>query len=306
MSGDGKKAGVIGGLIAALGGVIAHGADDCARVGARGVAAEAAGVRAVGNVGDDLARAGVRGGSRVGGELGPGALGRGRLPATPLVVPGAADDLGRAGARAAGFEAEVGLAAVGDEVASGAKPWKSLAEELGQEVSVDVLSELLEADEETARSPVAAPPTWSFARVALMTGFDAFVQPKTSQALFDAVARSPSRVAVVVGNLDGGEPSALELPGSRGPLALSTLHARAAAAGATVWVLGCAASAGPRTPCALDAQKVVEEASAARPANAAELGRELVRARDRARLSSLSIHGIARAKAGPRLVHSSL
>ncbi|MBK9000276.1 MAG: hypothetical protein IPM35_31545 [Myxococcales bacterium] len=304
MSGDGKKVGVIGGLIAALGGVLAHGADDCARVGARGVAAEAAGVKAVGNVGDDLARAGVRGGSRVGGELGPGALGRGRLPAAPLVVPGAADDLGRAGARAAGFEAEVGLAAVGDEVASGAKPWKSLAEELGQEVSVDVLSELLEADEETAKSPVAAPPTWSFARIALMPGFDGFTLPRTSQALFDAIARSPSRVAVVVGNL--GEPSALELTGSRVPLALSTLHARAAAAGATVWVLGCAASAEPRTLCALDARKVVEEASAARPANAAELGRELVRARDRARLSSLSIHGIARAKARPRLVHSEL
>ena len=152
MADEGKKVGVIGGIIAALGGAFAHGADDCARVGARG-ASEVAGVRAVGNVGDDLARAGVKAVPRAAPRV-PGLV-PGRVPGA-VVLPGAADDLGRAGARAAGFKGEVGFAAVGEEVAAGSKPWKDLAEELGQELSTNVLAEILEpgADE----SPSVAPP----------------------------------------------------------------------------------------------------------------------------------------------------
>lgn len=289
-----------GGLIAVLGGA-AHFMDDCARVGAKGVAAEAAGVRAVGNAGDDLARAGVRGGSRVGGEV--GAVGRGRLPGAPMVLPGASDDLGRMSARAAGFENEVGIAALGDEVASGSKPWKSLAEELGQEVSVDVLSEILEADGsiETVDAGVVVVPE----RVALVPTTDkTFAQPKSSAALLASLEAKPAKVVVMVAELDPEKPGMLR--SQKEAVALATLHARAAAVRSMLWVLACEQDGARAEPCDKQAGAVLGSALAARPKDGTELGRELVRARDKARMKALSVHGVARAKTGPRLVHSKI
>lgn len=304
MSDEGKKVGLIGGLIAALGGVVAHGADDCARVGAKGVAAEAAGVRAAGNVGDDLARAGTR----VGGDLGRGALG-GRLRGAPLVVPGAADDLGRVGARAAGFESEVGLAALGDEVAAGSKPWKSLAEELGQELSANVLAELLDSGPAETPAPPALDAGIALERFALVSAeslgeASRFQFPKTQQALLAALGASGAKVAVVVGTLHTQRPGALAFGGVALPL--STLHARAAAARATLWVLACSADLSPKEPCARVAARVLDQALETAPRDASALGRELVRGRDREAARALSIHGVARAKSGPRLVHSEI
>ena len=75
MSDEGKKLGIVGGLLAAVGAAVAHGADDCARAGARAGAV----------AGDDLARPAV---------IAPRALG------------GSGDDFGRGVGRASG----VGLA----------------------------------------------------------------------------------------------------------------------------------------------------------------------------------------------------
>lgn len=297
MSDEGKKVGVIGAAVAALGGIVAHGADDCARVGARGAAAEAVGVRAVANVGDDLGRAGVRAGSK-NATRGVGAL-------APV------DQLGRAGVPARGIEAELGVAALGDEVASGAKPWKSVAEEIGQEVSANVLSELLdvgEGDDAEAPRPTTAVPTESTVRVALVPpssarAFVGYSLPTTPDALFAAVGSAARRSVVTVGFLHADSAGALLLPQGGGRVELSTLYARAAAARVTVWVLGCPIE---DATCLDAARGVVADATAAGPSGAVELGRALVRARDRGDARALSVHGVARAGGAARMVHSRL
>ena len=297
MSDEGKKVGVIGAVVAALGGIVAHGADDCARVGARGAVVEAVGVRAVGNVGDDLGRAGVRAGSR-NASRGVGAL-------APV------DDLSRAGMPARGIESELGVAALGDEVASGAKPWKAVAEEIGQEVSANVLSELLEVGEgDDAEAPRPTPPVRaeSPVRVALVPpssarAFVGYSLPTTPDALFAAVAAAARRPVVAVGFLHADSAGALVLPQGGGRVELATLYARAAAARVTVWVLGCPIE---DATCLDAARRVLGDATAAGASGAVELGRALVRARDRGDARALSVHGVARTGGAARLVHSRL
>lgn len=297
VSDGGKKVGVIGAVVAALGGIVAHGADDCARLGARGAAVEAVGVRAAGNVGDDLGRAGVRAGAK---------------NATPRVAALApVDDLSRVGARAGGLEGELGFAALGDEVASGAKPWKTVAEEVGQEVSANVLGELLdagEADDAAAPRPPLRASGVSPARVALVPptsarGFAGYSLPATPDALYSVVRSSAPRPIVVVGYLPADSAGALLSPNGDERVELATLHARAAAARATVWVLGCPIE----DPTCLDAaRRVVDDATRVLPGNAVELGRALVRARDRGEARALSVHGLARTRGAARMVHSRL
>ena len=343
MSEDGKKVGVIGGILAALGGAFAHFGDDCARLGARGVSAEAAGVRAS-NVGDDLARVGARGATRAGEDLTRGSLaGRNLRPrGAPLIAPGAAEDLGRLGSRVPGFERELGLAAVGDEVATGSKTWKSLAEELGHEVSQNVLSELLGPDESEAPSPADRPALPALALPGSLPTLIALV-PESNEAervAFGGSAPKPARgsegadpprrlvfvlparlpelwsrleqpnalgASVVVGHWQRDRTTALSLPAEPTGLEIATLQARCALARKTCWVLVCAnEDEKSRAACGVSARGVIERALSKRVADAAELGRRLVAERDQFAVEALAIHGVARTRGGARLVHSRL
>jgi hypothetical protein len=300
VSDAGKKVGVVGALLAALGGAAAHGADDCARVGARGMAAEAVGVKAASNVGDDLARVGSRG---VSGDLGRRAL---KAPLSPAL----ADDVGRLGARGRGFDSELGFAALGEEAATGTRPWKAVAEELAQEVSVDALSELLEvgdvdgapATPRPERARVGLRPV----RVALVpaaaaTRFAGYSLSPTTDAVLSAVVSSAPQPALVIGSLHPETPGALLMQPGGARLELSMLHARAAALRVTVWVVSC-----PRADlgCLEAGKRVIDDAMSTSPGDALELGRALVRASARSDNRLLAVHGVARAKGVPRLVHS--
>ena len=141
---------------------------------------------------------------------------------------------------------------------------------------------------------------------ALETPARAFVGyslPTTPDALFAAVAAAARRPVVAVGFLHADSAGALVLPQGGARVELATLYARAAAARVTVWVLGCPIE---DATCLDAARRVLGDATAAGASGAVELGRALVRARDRGDARALSVHGVARTGGAARLVHSRL
>jgi len=109
-----KKTGPFAAAIAALGMLIARGADDCARIGAKGASLADDGLRGAGKIGS-LADDGLRGGAKVGALADDGLRGGGKIGALageglhgPRGLPGGlVEDAVSAGAKAEGHTGDL-------------------------------------------------------------------------------------------------------------------------------------------------------------------------------------------------------
>jgi hypothetical protein len=298
VSEQGKKVGIIGGVLMAIGAAVAHGADDCARVGARS-AAEVGAVRGATNAGDDIAKLGARGAHAEGlAAEGVGVRGARGLP-PPTEVPGL--KLG-------------GEVAVADEAAVG-KPWRDLAEEMGQELAPNALEQVLDVsnegeDEDDPSDAGPRPsPAKGFALVSLVpsdsVGFalafggkaqakslDGFANanrpsktfglsvPLSRIALHSALGASPNPIArFVLGYQAGDDARSLATPDPQFSIRLSEIASRCLSAGASCVLLVCEnLDATEQKPCASRSRELIDGVVAAKPrtlqATVAELGKQ--------------------------------
>ncbi len=299
--GTGKKVGVIGGIVAAIGAVFAHGADDCARIGAKSVAFESAGVRAGSEVGKDFGRLGVRAGAAAERPGLRGATELGELRGASEVAEGR------------GVKFGAGVAA--DDVAHGSK-WEDVVEELCQDVVENGLDYALNQPDtagEDSPPPTFAPPRLALgpAVLALMPRglkVPAFAFGERSRSAFLVKLALPTRESArfVIGYVASDNPQALVSPD--GPsLPLAEIFARSVSARVATFVLACdGEDYASAEPCAVRARAMANEVLEGNPTSAQEAGRRLLEARKTSQLETLVVSSVARVGQKRRILSSHL
>lgn len=305
---------MIGGILAAIGAAVAHGADDCARVGARS-AAEVGAVRGATHAGDDIARVGACGaaveglaaeGAGVRGARGLGAHPPGEMPGLKL---GAAE------------------VAVADEAAAG-KPWRDLAEEMGQDVATEALEEVLDtssSEVEAGDASLLPPKPKGFALVSLIpsdsVGFAlafggkaeatnltalsnankpskafAVSVPLSRIALHSALSTTPNPVArFVLGYQAGDDARSLATPDPQFSIALREIAGRCLSSGASCVILVCEKlDATEAKPCASRARELVDGVVATKPTSLGTAVAELTKQRKERGIPALSLYAPVR------------
>lgn len=320
MSEQGKKVGIIGGVLAAIGAAVAHGADDCARVGARS-ASEVGAVRGATHAGDDIAKLGARGAAAEGlAAEGAGMRGARGIGAPATEVPGL--KLG----------AEV---AVADEAAAG-KPWRDLAEEMGQELAPDALEQVLGGEDENEdEAPDAGPPAKGFALVSLVpsdgVGFalafggkaeaknlSEFAKtnrpsktlglsvPLSRIALHSALGATPNPIArFVLGYQAGDDAHSLATPDPQFSIRLTEIASRCLSAGASCVILVCEKlDATEQKPCANRSRELIDGVVATKPRSVNATVAELAKQRKERAVDFLSLYAPVRVDGKLKLARS--
>jgi len=301
MADDSTKAKVgAAGILAALAAAFAHGADDCARAGAR-----------VGSHADDIARVAPV----AAGELAPGARAGGRLA-------GAADDIGRTGVHAGDDLARAGTrrsAAFGVADDPALLPHAERAGDDVAEHSLDIAENTLDAVDllldssgpsegsgddgagetpSSASAPAALPLQPSF--VNLTAG------SSKSELERRLVAARADQLVFVLGAARPPEWNGIWLGGTN-ELSIAEIGSGCTRARRACIVLACEEKALPAASrCLTSARSLVSAAVAAKPVGLVGLLRDVLAQRKTRGLTSLAIHRVASTPDGLRMVRSRL
>jgi hypothetical protein len=322
MADEGKKVGLIGGLLAAIGAAVSHGADDCARAGMH-----------AGSVADDLARPAAHATPIAAGELAnPGAR----------AVGGVGDDLARPGSRvlaqgddlASGASRRPSVLMAPDEALAGGRASDDLAQTLAEH-SLDAADLLLdvgssgdedgdESEESGAVDDQAGPlpkPVRPSTRLDVLLPELMAVVPisegkiLTSPRLREMLVASQTELGSKLAEKALGRPTfvlgysapeqrdTLAMPDGGPPLPVAAIQRGCAKAGRSCIVLVCETpDSGAPKPCVVGAFRGLEKSFRAGDLET-DLLRRLLAIRNQS-LPTLTIHRIAATTNGPRLVHS--
>jgi hypothetical protein len=286
-----KKLGVAGGLFAVLAAGLAHGADDCARAGARVGAAS----------GDDIARvapvaAGVFAcpGARAARGVAPGTRAGEELAGRGL---NATDDLAALGA-----QRRTGAFGASDEALAAPQSGEKLGEELAER-TLDAADLMLSATDGAEEDPESNPPADRAPALGPVTFIT--LHQQSLQAAFQRELRAApaGRPVFVLGNSSKTNPDTIALAADSA-LSVAEIQRECLAATHRCIVLVCGTEAvRPAGSCLARARLAVTTA-ASKPVELADLLRNLLRERERRALDMLTIYRVADSADGRQIVRS--
>jgi hypothetical protein len=316
VSDQGKKLGIAGGILAAIGAAVAHGADDCAKVGARS-AAEVGAVRGATQAGDDLAKLGAKG-AAVEGVAAEGVGVRGARGVAVGETPGA----------------KIAAGAAADESAVG-QPWRDLSAEIGQDLAPDALESLLSTSDGEKELDLGKLPSQSYElisvvpndRVGALLAFGKDVKierydglaragqpgkgllattPSSRRELHLALGNQPNPATrFVLGYVAPDDKQALATPDQEFHIPLAEVAARCLSVGARCLILVCEKyDFSDSEPCAARARAMVDAVVAKKPAAAGKALALLGEERKKREAIALGVYGAVRVKGKLRLAAS--